>query len=69
MDEQGWFWTSEWQAGEADATADIAAGRVERFDDDESLLAALLAPVTASNRATVTRLTNLSPVTGDTPTG
>lgn len=69
MEEQGWFWTPEWQAGEDEASADIAAGRVEGFCDDESLLAALLAPVTASNRATVTRLTNLSSVTGDTPTG
>lgn len=25
--EQAWFWTPEWQAGEGQATADIAAGR------------------------------------------
>ena len=38
---QAWFWTPEWQAGEREAEADIAAGRVERFESDEAFLAAL----------------------------
>lgn len=39
--DQAWFWTPEWQDGEREATDDIAAGRVERFDSDEDLLDAL----------------------------
>jgi hypothetical protein len=39
--DQAWFWTEAWQRGERQADADIAAGRVERFDDLESLLADL----------------------------
>ena len=39
--DQAWFWTPEWQAGEATASADIAAGRVEHFDSAEEFLAAL----------------------------
>jgi len=38
---QAWFWTAEWQAGEAEASADIAAGRVTSHDGDEDFLAAL----------------------------
>lgn len=38
---QAWFWTPEWQAGEREADADIAAGRVERFESDEEFLEAL----------------------------
>lgn len=38
---QAWFWTPEWQAGEAEASADIAAGRVTRFISDEDFLASL----------------------------
>lgn len=38
---QAWFWTPEWQAMEREADADIAAGRVERFESDEAFLAAL----------------------------
>ena len=34
-DDQAWFWTPEWQAGEREASADIAAGRVTRLDNDE----------------------------------
>jgi antitoxin MazE len=36
--DQAWFWTERWQKMEAAAEADIAAGRVERFDDVESFL-------------------------------
>lgn len=39
--DQAWFWTPEWQEGEREAAADIAAGRVERFDSDDDLLDAL----------------------------
>jgi antitoxin PrlF len=38
---QAWFWTPEWQAKEREASADIAAGRVHRFDSDEGFFAAL----------------------------
>lgn len=38
---QAWFWTPAWQAGERDAASDLAAGRMERFDDEEEFLTAL----------------------------
>jgi antitoxin PrlF len=38
---QAWFWTPEWQAGEREAEADLAAGRVETFASGEDLLRAL----------------------------
>ena len=38
---QVWFWSQSWQAGEAEATADIAAGRVTTFASDEDFLASL----------------------------
>jgi AbrB family looped-hinge helix DNA binding protein len=38
---QAWFWTPRWQALEAQATADITAGRVEKFETDEDFLASL----------------------------
>jgi AbrB family looped-hinge helix DNA binding protein len=38
---QAWFWTPEWQEGERQADADIAAGRVTRFESDEEFLAFL----------------------------
>lgn len=34
---QAWFWTPSWQKGEAEADADIAAGRVRRMSDEEFL--------------------------------
>jgi antitoxin PrlF len=40
---QAWFWNPEWQAGERDADADLAAGRVEAFDSGEDFLDALSA--------------------------
>jgi antitoxin PrlF len=40
---QAWFWTAAWQAREAEAEADIAAGRFERFESDDELLAAFSA--------------------------
>lgn len=39
--DQAWFWTPEWQAGEREADADIAAGRGTRYRSDEEFLAAL----------------------------
>ncbi len=39
---QEYFWTPEWQAGEAAADADVAAGRVSGpFEDADELLAHL----------------------------
>lgn len=32
---QKWFWEKEWQEGEKAADADMKAGRVKSFDDDE----------------------------------
>lgn len=39
--DQAWFHTPEWQAKEAEADADKAAGRYTRYDNDESFLASL----------------------------
>lgn len=33
FDDQSWYWTPEWQAAEKEADEDIAAGRVQRFDN------------------------------------
>ncbi len=38
---QAWFWTDEWQVGEHEADADLAAGRWTRYDSDEEFLASL----------------------------
>jgi hypothetical protein len=35
--DQRWFWTKEWQALEAEAHADIAAGRTRTFSSFEEL--------------------------------
>ena len=37
--DQAWFWTE--QSGEREASADLAAGRSERFDDSAALFDAL----------------------------
>ena len=39
--DQAWFWTEEWQAGEREADADIAAGRTTFHASSEEFLAAL----------------------------
>src|SRR5258708_36909066 len=41
---QAWFWTPEWQAGEREADADLAEGRVESFSSGEEVLDALHTP-------------------------
>ena len=38
---QAWFYSKRWQQMEREADEDIAAGRVERFEDGEDFLAAL----------------------------
>ncbi len=38
---QAWFWTPTWQAGEAQASADIAAGRTTVHETTDEFLAAL----------------------------
>lgn len=39
--DQKWFWTDRWQGMERKADAEIAAGRVDVFDDVDSFLADL----------------------------
>jgi hypothetical protein len=39
--DQAWFWTPEWQAGEAEADADLAAGRVTTSYSTEEFLLSL----------------------------
>ena len=31
-EDEAWFWTQEWQAGEREADEDIKAGRTKKFD-------------------------------------
>lgn len=38
---QAWFWSPEWQQGEREADADLAAGRAEIFPSGEEFLGAL----------------------------
>ena len=37
-EDQAWFWSDEWQAGEREAEADVAAGRVAVFESMADLL-------------------------------
>jgi len=37
-EDQAWFWTEEWQAGEREAETDLAAGRYQVFDKMEDLI-------------------------------
>ncbi|HWW66830.1 MAG TPA: AbrB/MazE/SpoVT family DNA-binding domain-containing protein [Solirubrobacterales bacterium] len=39
--DQRWFWTERWQKMEREADADVAAGRVKRFDTAEDFTAEL----------------------------
>ena len=47
---QAWFWTAEWQQGEREADADIAAGRVSTFDSGDEMIAALKKRSSSSGR-------------------
>ena len=47
---QAWFWSPEWQAGEREADADQAAGRVETFGSGEELIGALRSRAKRSRR-------------------
>jgi len=38
---QAWFWTDAWQAGEREASADIDAGLVTRYESGDELLRSL----------------------------
>ena len=38
---QAWFWQPEWQAGEREAAADLAAGRSRVLDPSEAFLSSL----------------------------
>lgn len=38
---QAWFWTDSWQAGEREASEDIAAGRVESFESADDMFKTL----------------------------
>lgn len=40
--DQAWYWTPEWQAGEAEADADLVAGRFVRFHAAEEMDAHLV---------------------------
>jgi antitoxin PrlF len=35
--DQRWFWTAEWQAGEREATEQIAAGQTTMYQDPEAM--------------------------------
>lgn len=48
--DQAWFWTPEWQAGEAEASADLAAGRTELYDTAEEFTSALREAGSAGSR-------------------
>src|SRR5258706_11678836 len=41
---QAWFWTPAWQAGEREASEDIAAQRVELYGTDEEFLPSPVPP-------------------------
>lgn len=39
--DQAWYWTDQWQRGEAEADADLAAGRGTVHQNEDDFLAAL----------------------------
>lgn len=47
---QAWFWTPEWQEGEREADAELAAGQGETFESGEAFLDALRALVKPAPR-------------------
>ncbi len=40
-DDQQWYWSAEWQAGEREAEADLQAGRYQDFASIDEFLASL----------------------------
>ncbi len=42
MQEQAWFWTPTWLAGEMEAQEDIATGRTVRYLEHEDFIKALM---------------------------
>lgn len=38
---QAWFWSPAWQAGEREASQDVAAGRTTTFDSEETFVESL----------------------------
>jgi antitoxin MazE len=40
-DDQAWYWTTEWQEGEAEADDDIKNGRVTTHESADAFLASL----------------------------
>lgn len=42
--DQAWYWIPEWQAGEREADAQIAAGQLTSYDSAEAMFADLDAP-------------------------
>ena len=55
--DQAWFWTPEWQAGEAEAAAEIAAGRSKVYYSVDEMLADLNADLAVIDIATVQNAT------------
>lgn len=49
--DQRWFWTEEWQAGEREASAEIADGGLKVYDDMAELFADLDQSPSANGRA------------------
>jgi AbrB family looped-hinge helix DNA binding protein len=47
---QAWFWTPEWQRGEREADADLAAGRSETFNSGDEFVDALRARAKPASR-------------------
>lgn len=41
LNEQLWFWSDEWQAGERQSEADYTAGRYYKFDNVDDFIRAL----------------------------
>ncbi|WP_344602392.1 AbrB/MazE/SpoVT family DNA-binding domain-containing protein [Sporichthya brevicatena] len=39
--DQAWFWSPEWQAGEVEASQEIARGETEKFDSTDEFLKSL----------------------------
>jgi antitoxin PrlF len=48
--DQAWYWAREWQEGEREADADLAAGRTRVFGSGEEFLASLEDAIDDPNR-------------------